>query len=66
MWFILDVMRKGGHHPRNAWAALLIDVDPNRARLYPQPTEERWLDLGQHKTRDDAWDCAEGIITTRH
>ena len=64
MWFILDVMRKGGDHPRNAWVALLINRDPDTYRAGPM--EERWLDLGKHKSRDDAWDCAGDLIATRH
>jgi hypothetical protein len=71
-WFVLDVMRKGDLHqrgrPRNEWVALLIDCDPDlyRARQCDLRSPSRWLELGRHRTRDDAWDHAESLIATRH
>ena len=63
-WYILEVMRKdrGG---RNDWVALLVDVDPDADDDY-QPVQSHWLDLGRHKTRDDAYDHAESMMATRH
>ena len=64
-WYILEVMRKraGGFQ----WAACLIDVDPDdfvnqRCNAY----RSCFLDLGRHRSHDDAWDAAEQVITTRH
>ena len=69
-WYILDVMRKGGKTAkRNVWMALLIDRDPDvfRAGLDRYVgVQERWLELGRHRNRDDAWDCAEQMLATRH
>ena len=63
VWYILDVMRKSSRGVQ--WAALLIDVDPDVDR----PCDAGcscWLDLGRHKSRDDAWDAALQMIATRH
>jgi hypothetical protein len=74
-WFILDVMRKGDEarpfrrgRPRNDWVALLIDVDPElfRAGRESHPVQDCVLDLGRHKTRDDAWGHAEQLLMARH
>jgi len=81
-WFISDVMKKvappAGESPRmrkgrtpNIWCAVLTDVDP---KMYPdgsgvppgQSGQLRWLDLGRHKTREDAWAFAEQQLATRH
>ena len=62
-WHILDVMRWGKGHPRNAWVALLIDVDPV---LHLRGQQSFWLDLGRHRNRDEAWEIAEALLATRH
>jgi hypothetical protein len=28
--------------------------------------QSHWLDLGRHKTRDDAYDHAKSMMATRH
>jgi len=66
-WFILDVMRRGKGHPRNAWAALLIDVDPEQhCSGTALATKSLWLELGKHPSFDDAWEHAEGLLGPRH
>jgi hypothetical protein len=66
-WFILDVLRKYRGR-RNVWVALLVDHDPDDIALYNLwlATQSRWLELGRHKTRRDAWDHAESMMATRH
>jgi hypothetical protein len=66
-WFVLDVMRREWR--KWDWVALVIDVDPNERRS-KCATRSRWVELGKHKNRDDAWDYAEYILedegATRH
>ena len=69
-WFILDVMRKTESCPgHRIWVALLIDTDPE---IYcagldqHRQTQSRFVDLGGHQTRDDAWVHAEQLMATRH
>ena len=66
-WYIFDVMRKYRGR-RNVWVALLVNHDPDDISLYNlwRATQSRWLELGRHKTRDDAWDHAEAMIATRY
>jgi hypothetical protein len=64
-WHILDVMRKSGRGFQ--WTALLIDVDPDdfvSGRC--DAGCSCFLDLGWHKSCDNAWDVAEQMIATRH
>ena len=72
-WFILAVMYKGEPppfrrgRPKNIWVALLINVDPDLHCTGQQSaTLSRYLDLGRHKSRDEAWDYAEDLLATRH
>ena len=72
-WFILDVMRKGDERrpfrpgrPRNDWAALLIDVEPDLFVRTQIKASQHWLDLGRHKNLDAAWERAEAMIATKH
>lgn len=66
-WQILDVMRRGKSYSRNAWAALLIDVDPDEhCSGAAYATKRVWLDLGRHRSFDDAWAHAEGLLGPRH
>jgi len=74
-WHILDVMRKDDPgrpfrrgRPRNIWVALLIDCDPDAfcAGEAHLRAPSCFLDLGRHKTREDAWDFAEQCMATRH
>jgi hypothetical protein len=64
-WFILEVMPKSNAFPLR-WVVFLIDVDPDEwcAGLHHSPKMQR-LDLGQHKSRADAWECAEQILAHR-
>jgi choline dehydrogenase-like flavoprotein len=65
VWHILDVMRKSSRGVQ--WTALLIDVDPDDFVNWRCDAGcSCWLDLGRHKSRDDAWDAAEQMIATRH
>jgi hypothetical protein len=66
-WYILDVKRKYRGR-RNVWVALLVDHDPDDIALYNLwlATQSRWLELGRHKTRGDAWDHAKSMMATRH
>jgi len=69
IWWVLEVLRKSNRgRQRNEWTVLLIDIDPELrcAGLADRPVQSRWLDLGRHQTRDDAWDCAEATLATRH
>lgn len=76
-WFILDVMRKGHDRkpngewkrgrPSNIWVALLVDVDPDLFCVgRGRNAKSCWVDLGRHRTRDDAWEYAEQLMETRH
>jgi hypothetical protein len=62
-WFVLDVMRKEARS--RSWVALLLDVEPADFRAGASG-QSRWLELGKHKSRDDAWDHAEAVLATRH
>ncbi len=65
VWCILDVMRKSNRGVQ--WTALLIDVDPDDfVNRRCDAGCSCWLDLGRHKSRDDAWDTVEQMIATRH
>jgi hypothetical protein len=58
-WEILDVM--GKCYPEDGtWAALVDSLDPDKQR------RSRWLDLGHHQSRDDAWGRAERLLATKH
>jgi hypothetical protein len=70
-WFVFDVMRKGEWpvrrgRPRNEWCAALIDSDPDDFMEGRKPKGCCWLDLGRHKTVEQAWDHAESLVATRH
>jgi hypothetical protein len=62
-WFVLDVMRKEARS--SSWVALLLDVEPDDFKAGTS-AQQRWLELGKHKNRDDAWDHAEAVLATRH
>jgi hypothetical protein len=65
VWRILDVMRKSSRGVQ--WTALLIDVDlDDFVNRRCDAGRSCFLDLGRHKSRDDAWDAAEQMIATRH
>jgi hypothetical protein len=59
-WHILSVMRKGD----GPWVALLIDRDP--ALGYSPDAQSRWIELGPHKSLEDASRAAEEAVATRH
>jgi hypothetical protein len=62
-WFILDVMRKSNKD----WVAHLINVDPDDfLERCCNASAKCFLELGRHKSRDDAWNTAEEMIATRH
>jgi hypothetical protein len=64
-WYILSVMRKSSRGFQ--WTALLIGVDADDfVNRRCDAGQSCWLDLGRHKSRDDAWDAAERMIATRH
>jgi len=64
-WHILEVMRTSSRGFQ--WTALLIDVDPDDfANRRCDSGDSCWLDLGRHKSRDNAWDAAQQMIATRH
>jgi hypothetical protein len=62
-WYIFDVMRKYRGR-RNVWVALLVNHDPDDISLYNlwRATQSRWLELGRHKTRDDAWELKRRTV----
>lgn len=63
--FILDVMPESDERPHR-WTALLIDVDPDEFVDWRQSASgSQWLGLGDHDSRDDAWDYAEQILAGR-
>ena len=72
-WQILEVMRQGTWpakpgRPRNVWCALLIDVDPDEyCAGHCRDIKIQWckVALGRHKTRYEAWCCAEDILAER-
>ena len=67
VWHILDVMPKNNRGRKPQWTALLIDVDPDDfVERRCDASESCLLDLGRHKSRDEAWDAAEQMIATRH
>ena len=62
--FVLDVMPRDDSG--NDWVALFIDVEPElHAREYV-PTQSLWLNLGRHRSRDEAQLKAWDLIATRH
>ena len=64
-WFVLDVMKI--NYRKTDWAAIIIDVDPDDFVARPEVrAQSRWLKLGKHKSRDDAWDHADQMLATRH
>jgi len=64
-WYVVDVMPKGDE-PNDPWAALLIDLDPEVFAQGHCPAQSRWLDLGRHRSRDDACELAEQLLATKH
>jgi hypothetical protein len=66
-WYILEVIRKYRGR-RNVWVALLVNHHPDDIALYDlwPATQSRWVELGRHKTRDDAWGHCESLMATRH
>jgi hypothetical protein len=62
-WFVLDVMRKEARSI--SWVALLLDVEPDDFKAGASG-QSRWLELGKHKSRDDAWHYAKEVLATRH
>lgn len=67
-WFILDVMPKG-RRKSDGWAALLIDMDADEYCAgggRHRRVQSRWLDLGRHPNRGQAWDVADAQLATRH
>jgi hypothetical protein len=61
-WFVLDVMRKEARS--SSWVALLLDVEPDDFKAGVSG-QSRWLELGKHKSRDDAWHHAKEVLATR-
>ena len=62
-WFIFEV---GEQSDGPGWVALLTDVEPDQILTGEYPTQLRWLELGEHPSRDAAWALAEQLIATRH
>ena len=56
-WRTLDVMRKGKSFKRNEWSVLQI-------RIRGGSCEERFIDLGKHKNREQACDYAERLMVS--
>jgi hypothetical protein len=67
-WFIVSVHRTGQPHPQSpSWCAYLCDHDPKvwPEGALPKNYQFRYLDLGKHKTLDDAEAWAEALLAGR-
>lgn len=62
-WFIFEV---GEQSDGPGWVALLTDVDPDQILTGEYPTRQRWLELGEHSSRESALALAERLLATRH
>ena len=64
-WFAFEVMRTDSRSWE--WVALMVDVDPDKARPAMSYARQRWLKIpGKHQNRDAAWEAFEGMIAIRH